>query len=137
MGLSERLRTAQAVCGQCLDCGGLCSQLPTEEPSVEDCLYWLSEEISCIPGVFSGVNENFVTAAIEGPLTMAKDLVDLDVVRGVSIESGVDVLLARHNVRMATHAISKKWWCSFGYDYVLAAIRANHEKVLVYYRFSF
>jgi hypothetical protein len=87
--------------------------------------------------VFSGVNENFVTAAIEGPLTMAKDLVDLDVVRGVSIESRVDVLPAGHNVQMATHAISKKLWCSFGYDYVLAAIRANHEKVLVYYRFSF
>jgi hypothetical protein len=60
--------------------GGLCLQLPTEEPSVEDCLRWLSEEISSLPDMFGGVNENFATAAIEGALTMAGDSVDLDVV---------------------------------------------------------
>jgi hypothetical protein len=40
----------------------------------------LSEEISGLPDMFSGVNENFTTAAIEGALAMAGDLVDLDVV---------------------------------------------------------
>jgi hypothetical protein len=57
-----------------------CLQLPTEEPSVVDCLRWLSEEISGLPYMFNGVNENFATATIEGTLAMAGDSVDLDVV---------------------------------------------------------
>jgi hypothetical protein len=40
---------------------------------------------------------------------MARDLIDLDVVRGVTTESGVDVLPAGHNVRRAARAVSKKW----------------------------
>jgi hypothetical protein len=87
--------------------------------------------------MFSGVNENFATAAIDGALTMAGDLVDLDVVRGTATESGVDVLPTGQNVQRAAWAVSKKWWCLFGYDYMLATIQANHEKVLVYLRFSF
>jgi hypothetical protein len=53
------------------------------------------------------------------------------------VESGVDVLPGGHNVQRAVRAVSKKWWRSFGYDYVLAAIQANHEKVFVYLQFSF
>jgi hypothetical protein len=37
--------------------GGLCSQMPIEEPSIEDCLCWLSKEISGLPDMLSGVNE--------------------------------------------------------------------------------
>jgi hypothetical protein len=89
--------------------GGLCSQMPIEEPSIEDCLCWLSKEISGLPDMFSGVNENFATTAIERALAMARDLIDLDVVRGVTTKSGVDVLPAGHNVRRAARAVSKKW----------------------------
>jgi hypothetical protein len=60
--------------------GGLYSLMTTEEPSVEDYLHWLSDEISSLPNMFSGVNENFVTAAVEGALAMASDSIDPDVV---------------------------------------------------------
>jgi hypothetical protein len=56
---------------------GLCSQMATEEPSAGDYLRWLSEEVSGLPNMFNGVNENFATAAIEGALAMAGDSVDL------------------------------------------------------------
>jgi hypothetical protein len=115
--------------------GGLCLQLSTEEPSVEDCLRRLSEEITGLPDMFSGVNENFATTAIEEALAMAGDSVDLDIVRGTTVKSGADVLPIGHNEQRAARAVSKKWWHSFGYDYVLVAIRANHEKVLFYLRF--
>jgi hypothetical protein len=97
----------------------------------------VSEEISGLLDMFRGVNENFATAAIEGALAMVEDSIDLDVVRGSTAKSGADVFPAGHNVRSVMRAVSQKWWRSFGYDYVLAAIRANHEKVLVYLRISF
>jgi hypothetical protein len=60
--------------------GGLCSQMPTGEPSAEDYLRWLSMEVIGLPDMFSGVNENFATTVIEGALTMARDSADLAVV---------------------------------------------------------
>jgi hypothetical protein len=45
----------------------------------------------------------------------------------------VDVLPTGHNVQRVVWDISKKWWRSFGYHYELAGIRANDEKVLVYF----
>jgi hypothetical protein len=75
--------------------------------------------------------KNFTPAAIEGALVMAGDSVDLDVIWGMAVESGVDVLPAGPAVRRAAGAILKKRWRSFGYDYVLAAIHAKHEVVLV------
>jgi hypothetical protein len=59
---------------------GLCSQMPTGEPPAEDYLRWLSTEVTGLPDMFSGVNENFAPAAIEGALTMDADSVDLPVV---------------------------------------------------------
>jgi hypothetical protein len=59
---------------------GLCSPMSAEELSVEDYLRWLSDEISGLPNMFNGVNENFATAAIEGALDVVGDLIDLDVV---------------------------------------------------------
>jgi hypothetical protein len=67
-----------------------------------DNLHSLSEEISSQLEMFSGVNENFATATIEGALAMAGDSVDLDGVRITTVESGVDVLPARHDIRRAT-----------------------------------
>jgi hypothetical protein len=34
------------------------------------------------------------------------------------------------DVQKVTWAVSKKWWRSFGYDYVLAAIRVKFHKVI-------
>jgi hypothetical protein len=59
--------------------------------------------------MFSGVNENFTTAVIEGAVAMARDLVDLDVVRGTTTESGADVLPTGDNIRRATWVASMKW----------------------------
>jgi hypothetical protein len=59
---------------------GLCSQMPMEEPSVEDYLRWLSKEVSGLPDMFSYVNENFATTVIEGALTMVVDSVNLDAI---------------------------------------------------------
>jgi hypothetical protein len=46
--------------------GGLCSAMSLEEPSVDDYLNWLSAEVTGLSDMFSGVNENFATVAIEG-----------------------------------------------------------------------
>jgi hypothetical protein len=59
---------------------GLCSPMHAEVPLVEDYLCWLSDEISGLPDMLSGVNENFPTAAIEGALAMAGDSIDHDIV---------------------------------------------------------
>jgi hypothetical protein len=40
----------------------------------------LSTEISGLPDMFCGVNENFATATVKGALTMAGDPVDLEAV---------------------------------------------------------
>jgi hypothetical protein len=101
-----------------------------EEPSAVDYLCWLLEVVSGLPEMFSGVNETFATAAIEGALVMAGDSVDLDVVRGTTSESGADVLPAGPDRRRAARAFLKKWWHSFGYNYVLSAIPAKREEVL-------
>jgi hypothetical protein len=87
--------------------------------------------------MFSRVNENFATSAIEGTLAMAGDSVDLDVVRGVATKSGADILPGEHDVQRAARAVLKKLWHSFGYDYVLSAIHAKHEKYLYACDFHF
>jgi hypothetical protein len=111
--------------------GGLCSPMPEGEPSAVDYLHRLSMEISGFSGMFGGINENFVTAVVDSALVMAGDSVDLYALQSVAAESGLDILAAECGVRRAARAMSKKWWRSFGCDYVLAAIRATHEKVLV------
>jgi hypothetical protein len=92
--------------------GGLCSPLPEGEPSATDYLRWLSLEISGLPNMFGGVNENFVTAAVEGALMMARDSVDLDALQSTATESGADVLPIEHDVRRAVCAVSEKSGCA-------------------------
>jgi hypothetical protein len=48
--------------------------MPEGEPSAMDYLRWLSTEISGLPDMFGGVNENFITAVVEGALVMAGSL---------------------------------------------------------------
>jgi hypothetical protein len=59
------------------------------------------------------VNENFTTTAIEAALALAGYSVDLNVVRNMAAEGGTDVLPVVSDVRRATRAVSKNWWCSF------------------------
>jgi hypothetical protein len=39
-------------------------------------------------------------------------------------------------VRRAARVVVKNWWCSFGYDYVLDAIRARLHEVIASILFS-
>jgi hypothetical protein len=113
--------------------GDLCSPMLVEEPSAEDYLCWLSEEVSSLLDVFNGVNGNFAAAAIEGALAMDGDSIDFDAVRVAASESSIDVLPTGPDVRRAARSISKKWWPSFGYNYVLSIIRAKKAEVLAYF----
>jgi hypothetical protein len=109
--------------------GGFCSPMPESEPSTADYLRWFCAELTGLPKMFAGVNNNFISAAVEGTLTMAKSYVDLGVLQTVAADSRADILPAEKYVRRATRVVSKKWWCSFGYDYVLAAIQAKFHVV--------
>jgi hypothetical protein len=110
---------------------GLCSLLHEGKLSAVDYLHWLSTKVSGLQDMFAGVNEKYVSAMIEGTLVMAGNSIDSDGLHSATAESEADILPADHDVRRATRAVSKKWWCSFGYKYVLAAIRAKYDKVLV------
>jgi hypothetical protein len=113
--------------------GGLYSVMLAEEPSVEDYINWLSEEVTGLSDMFSGMNENFATAAIKGALALADNSVDLEAVQVASSEGSADVLPTASGVRKVAWAISRKWWWSFGYDYVLSVIHAQLSKVLSYF----
>jgi hypothetical protein len=78
--------------------GCLCSAMSAEEPSFDDYLNWLSEEVTGLPDVFGGVNENFAIAAIEGPLALADDSVNLEAVRSAASEASVELLPAASGV---------------------------------------
>jgi hypothetical protein len=114
--------------------GGLCSPMLAEEPSGEDYLRWLSGGVFGLPSVFSGVNENFSSAAIEGALAMARDSIDLDTGRSAAAQGGMDVLPTGPDVRKAVWAVLTKLWRSFGYDYVLSLICAKREEILAYFQ---
>jgi hypothetical protein len=60
----------------------------------------LSTEISSLPDMFGSINENFVTATVEGALVMVGDSIDLDALQSAADESGADILPAERNVGM-------------------------------------
>jgi hypothetical protein len=72
--------------------GGLCSLTSQGEPSIDDYMHWPAAEVACLPEVFASVNENFVSAAIEGVLMMPGDSVDLAALQASAADSGADVL---------------------------------------------
>lgn len=78
------------------------------------------------------MNLNFATAAVEGALTLAGDLIDFGVVQDATSRAGDDVLPASSEVRKAAQAISKRRWKKFGYDFVLSAIHAQQAEVPSY-----
>jgi hypothetical protein len=73
-------------------------------------------EVGDLLKVFASVNENFVSTAIEGTLTMASDSVDLDAIQDATAASGADILTMERDVRKPAHVVAKNWWRSFGYD---------------------
>jgi hypothetical protein len=85
-------------------------------------------EVAGIPEIF-GINENFISTAVEGGLVMAGQYVDLSALKDAATVSGADILPMEQVVRRAARAVSKKWWRSFSYDYVLAAIRMKLHEV--------
>jgi hypothetical protein len=78
MDLSETWQSCALYVRNTQTIGGLCSPMLEGEPSAKDYLCWLSIKISGLPDMFGGINENFVTAAVEGALVMVGDSVDLD-----------------------------------------------------------
>jgi hypothetical protein len=104
---------------------GLCSPMPEGEPTVADYVRWLTTEVTSLPEVFSDVNENLVSAAVEGALVMAVGSVDLAALQASIAVSGADVLPGERDVRKASHAVARKWWHSFSYNSTLAAIQAR------------
>jgi hypothetical protein len=80
--------------------------------------------------MFAGINEIFISVVVEGALLMVGDSVDLDALKTVATDIRVDILPAGRDVRNIMWAVSRKWWCSFGYDYVLATIQAKFSEVI-------
>jgi hypothetical protein len=76
------------------------------------------------------MNENLISAAVKSALIMAGESVDLDTIQDATAASGANILPAKHDVRRAARTVSKKWWCSFGYDDVLDAIRTRLHDVI-------
>jgi hypothetical protein len=88
-------------------------------------------EVTGLPEMFAGVSGNFISAAVKGTLVMVEESVDLVALQTVAAETGADILPVGWEVRKVAWAVTKHWWSSFGYDYVLAAIRAKFHEVIV------
>jgi hypothetical protein len=61
----------------------------------------------------------------KGALVMAGESVDLDALQDAATDSGANILPAEHYVWRVAHVVLKKWWRSFGYDYVMDAIHTR------------
>jgi hypothetical protein len=57
--------------------------------------------------VFGGVNENFVSDAVDGAFVMVDDSVDLDALQDAAAVSGADILPMGQDVRRAAHCIDE------------------------------
>jgi hypothetical protein len=78
----------------------------------------LKSEVDFLPQVFVGMNENFVSVAIEGVVAMADrgDSIDLEALRRVTTSCGADVLTGALDVKKTT----RDWWHPFGYKAALS-----------------
>jgi hypothetical protein len=48
--------------------------------------------------MFAGVNKNFISAAVEGTLMMARDYVDFDGLQTAAVDNRADILPTDHDV---------------------------------------
>jgi hypothetical protein len=78
--------------------GSLFSPMPEGEPSVADYIRWLSIEVTCLPEVFAGINENFISTMLDGTLVMARGSVNLAALQASATDSSADILLAERDV---------------------------------------
>jgi hypothetical protein len=108
---------------------GLCTLISVPNHLPVEYIWWLSMAVAGLPEMFAGVNENFVSATVEGALVVIGESIDLDAFQDVVAESRAYILPADRDVRRAARALSKKWWRSFGYNYVMAAIRTKIHEV--------
>jgi hypothetical protein len=92
-------------------------------------LHWFSMEVGGLPEVFTGINENVISAAVEGTLVMAGPFVNLGALQAATAVSEAGILPMDWDVRRAAHTVSRKWWRSFGYGHILSAIRAKLREV--------
>jgi hypothetical protein len=112
--------------------GGLCSPMPEGDLSTAEYICCLSAEVAGLPELFAGVNENFISVAVKGILIMAGQFVDLGAMQDTTAASKADILPAERDVWRDAHTVSKKWWRSFGYNYVLGAICKKLREVTTY-----
>jgi hypothetical protein len=96
--------------------------MPEGDPLDVGYIRWLSVEVGGLPEMFAGVNENFISTAVEGALVMAGESVDLNALQDTAAVNEPNILPTDQDVWRAVRVVLKKWWCSFGYDYVLGAI---------------
>jgi hypothetical protein len=75
--------------------------------------------------VIVDVNKNFVSTAVKGTLMLVAGSVNLAVLQASAADSGANILPVEWDVRRVACAMLKKWWHSFGYNYVLATIQAR------------
>jgi hypothetical protein len=108
---------------------GICSPMPEGDSSVVGYIRWLSTEVTGFAEMFTLVNENFISAVVEGTLVMAGESVDLSALQDAAVVSGADILPMEQEVRKSLCVVSKTWWRSFGYDYKLNAIRVKLRDV--------
>jgi hypothetical protein len=102
---------------------GMCLLMSEGDPSTADYIRWLSMEVGGLPEMFAGVNENFISVVVEGALIMARESANLNALQDVVAVSRADIMPV--DVRRAARVVTKKWWCSFGYNYMLGAIRTK------------
>jgi hypothetical protein len=109
--------------------------MPESDHLAMDYICWLSAEVTSLSEVFAGVNENFVSATVEGTLVMVGDSIDFATMQTMAADSRACIVQVERDMRRATCAVSKKWWRSFNYEYVLGAIRAKLREVITHVSF--
>jgi hypothetical protein len=87
--------------------GGLCSSMPEGDPSAASYIRWLFTKVGGLPKMFAGVNENLVSAVVEGALIMAGESVDLNALQGAAAVGGADILPTEQDVRRVARGIEE------------------------------
>jgi hypothetical protein len=87
--------------------GGLCSSMPEGDPSAASYIRWLFTKVGGLPKMFAGVNENLVSAVVEGALIMAGESVDLNALQGAAAVGGADILPTEQDVRRVACGIEE------------------------------